>query len=89
MKEIGKIYSREIKSAKKDKKYVVARKYTTLRKGKGVNSSRSVKAVDKRLKKDKKAIKRVEKESKKIGFNRGTKSKRHQRRRKGKWELKL
>ncbi len=84
MKEIKKIYSKEIKSAKKDKKYVVATKFQTLRKGKGVNSSRTVKAVDKRLKKDKLAIKRIQKESKKIGNNRGTKSKRHQRRRKGK-----
>eukprot|EP01015_Nassula_variabilis_P020799 TRINITY_DN363_c0_g1_i3.p1 TRINITY_DN363_c0_g1~~TRINITY_DN363_c0_g1_i3.p1 ORF type:complete len:951 (+),score=305.80 TRINITY_DN363_c0_g1_i3:127-2979(+) len=85
MKEIQRVYKKEINSTKKEKKYLVGKKYQTMRKGKGANNSRYTKSVDARLKKDRRSTKHMEKRSKKIvKENRGTKTKRHQRRRKGK-----
>lgn len=57
MKEVNKLYARELKAGKDNKKYIVSKSW----KGKGGKEGRSVKYVDSRLKKDKRATKRISK----------------------------
>ncbi len=61
VKQIEKLYKREINKSKDKKKYVISRSWTNNR-GK---DKRNVKHVDRRLKKDKRAIKAREKRNKK------------------------
>lgn len=57
MREVNKIYQKEMRANKTDKKYVVTKRW----KGPGGKESRGVKYVDSRLKKDKRAGKRIKK----------------------------
>lgn len=66
VKQIEKLYRKEINKSKEKKKYVVAR---ANRRNMGKNS-RNVKMVDRRLKKDSRALKRAEKRNKKKGVAR-------------------
>jgi AdoMet-dependent rRNA methyltransferase SPB1 len=61
VKQIEKMYKRELNRSKEKKKYVVARS-NKIRTGK---PARNVKYVDKRLKKDKRSMKAIEKKKKK------------------------
>ena len=63
VKQIEKLYRKEISKSKEKKRYVVAR---SNRRNVGKNS-RNVKFVDKRLKKDTRALKRTEKKNEKNG----------------------
>lgn len=65
VKQIEKLYRKEINKTKEKKKYVVAR---SNRQNMG-KSGRNVKFVDRRLKKDTKALKRAEKRNKKKGVS--------------------
>ena len=65
VKQIEKLYRKEINKTKEKKKYVVAR---SNRQNMGKNG-RNVKFVDRRLKKDTKALKRAEKRNKKKGVS--------------------
>ena len=56
IKQIEKLYRKELRKGKEEKKYIVSRSQSKLGK-----SGRNVKFVDKRLKKDKRALKRIEK----------------------------
>eukprot|EP01017_Pseudomicrothorax_dubius_P028190 TRINITY_DN3334_c0_g1_i2.p1 TRINITY_DN3334_c0_g1~~TRINITY_DN3334_c0_g1_i2.p1 ORF type:complete len:816 (-),score=275.40 TRINITY_DN3334_c0_g1_i2:86-2533(-) len=78
LKEVHKIYKKEIASLKREKKYVVARKGTAKIQGKSGKPSRFTKFVDRRMKKDKRAEKRLMQGSSRI---RKHKSKTRQRRR--------
>ena len=61
VKQIEKLYKREINKSKEKKKYIISRSWTN-NKGK---DSRNVRHVDRRMKKDKRAIKAREKRNKK------------------------
>jgi len=79
MRQIHNIYKKELVEAnkEKDKKYVVSRKF----KSAGNKTPKGVKFVDSRMKKEKRAMKRVNMERK----NRGGKSRKRQiKRHKGK-----
>ncbi len=65
VKQIEKIYRKELNKTKEKKRYIVAR---SNRKNMGKNS-RNVKFVDRRLKKDTKALKRAEKRNTKKGVS--------------------
>lgn len=58
MKEVNKMYQKEFKANKDQKKYVVSKRF----KGVGGKEGRNVKYVDSRLKKDKRAGKRIKKQ---------------------------
>ena len=62
VKQIEKLYKREINKSKEKKKYIISRAWTN-NKGK---DSRNVRHVDRRMKKDKRAIKAREKRNKKF-----------------------
>ena len=62
VKQIEKLYKREINKSKEKKKYIISRSWTN-NKGK---DSRNVRHVDRRMKKDKRAIKAREKRNKKF-----------------------
>jgi AdoMet-dependent rRNA methyltransferase SPB1 len=59
IRQIDKLYKRELSKNKEEKKYIVIRG-----KQKTGRNSRSVKYVDKRLKKDKRGVKRAERKNK-------------------------
>lgn len=57
MREVNKIYQKEFRANKTEKKYIVTKAW----KGRGGKESRGVKYVDSRLKKDKRSTKRIKK----------------------------
>ena len=80
MRQVQSLYRKEMSQNKKEKKYVVSRKFTAEKQKGNVKSGRFQKAVDKRLKKDKRANKRTEKRNGGALDSRGKKIKKSKKR---------
>jgi len=76
MRQVQNLYKKQLAETKKEKKYVVSRKFKADKLKKNVKSGRFQKLVDKRLKKDKRADKRLSAGGKKIKKGKARYSKR-------------
>lgn len=72
-RQIQNLYKKQLASVKREKKYIVGRKLTA---GPGGRDSRSVKHVDRRLKKDRRGEKKA---GKNIGMNKKIKKTSHKK----------
>ena len=72
MKEVNRLYSKEMRDTKPNKKYIVSTKHKTGAPGK---SGRGVKFVDTRLKKDSRALKKRIKKTRHVSRKNKKKSK--------------